>query len=285
VWSPSIGLSDPNIASPTACPSAFTTYTVTATSSCGTASASVTVSIYTSPTVSITPSVNPVCSGSPTTLTGIGASSYTWTGGLTVNPVIVSPTSATIYSVTGTDGNGCTATAQTSITVDNITVPYIGTDTMVCAGSTVTLSAGAGYDSYSWSNLATTSATTVDSSTAHVGAGTLKVYVNVTKGACSATSDTINITFTICTGLIEYSNNSSIRLFPNPTTGLVNVEVNGIDGNAIMKVYSIQGQEVFNKELNGNIKTELDLTGLSKGIYLIKITNEKTNILSKLIIQ
>ncbi len=285
VWSPSIGLSDPTIANPIACPSAFSTYTVTATSSCGAATASVTVTIYTSPTVGITPSVNPVCSGSPTTLTGTGASSYSWTGGLTVNPVIVSPTSATIYTVTGTDGNGCTATAETSISVDNITIPNIGTDTMVCAGSTVTLSAGSGYDTYLWSNSAIASSTSVDSSTAHVGAGTLKVYVNVTKGACSATSDTVNITFTVCTGLIEYSNNSSIRLFPNPTTGMVNVEVSGIEGNAIMNVYSIQGQEVFNKELNGNIKTDLDLSGLSKGIYLIKITNEKTNILSKLIIQ
>jgi hypothetical protein len=188
------------------------------------------------------------------------------------------------YLVTGTDGNGCTASATKSITVDNITKPVIGSDTIVCAGSSVSLNAGAGYDTYSWSNSATTVSTSVDSATAHVGAGTLKVYVNVTKGACSATSDTMSITFSICTGVVEYSNNSSIRLFPNPTTGMVNVEVNGIDGNAIMNVYSIQGQEVFNKELNGNLKAELDLSGLSKGIYLIKITNEKTNIVSKLIV-
>lgn len=47
-----------------------------------------------------------------------GASSYTWDDGLgTGNTKTVTPTSDTIYSVTGTDGNGCTDVTQINITV------------------------------------------------------------------------------------------------------------------------------------------------------------------------
>jgi hypothetical protein len=126
---------------------------------------------------------------------------------------------------------------------------------------------------------------TVDSATSHIGIGTINIFVNVTKGACAVNSDTISITFTVCVGLVEYSNNTNIRLYPNPTTGMVNIEVNGIDGNAFMKIYSPQGQVIYSKELNSNLKADLDLSRLSKGVYFIKINNEETNIFSKLIIQ
>jgi len=285
VWSPILGLSDPNISNPLACPSAYSIYTVTATSSCGTASASVDVSINQSPVINVTPPNPAICSGNSATLTATGASTYIWTGGLTANPVIVIPSSTTTYMVTGTDVSGCTASTSETVTVDHITAPKLGNDTIVCAGTSVSLNAGIGYDSYLWSTGTTNQTVTVDSSTAHTGIGIINVYVDVTKGACAITSNTIGITFADCTGIVEYSNNANISLFPNPATGMVNIVLNGISGNAVMNIYSIQGQEVLNKELNGNLKTELDLSGLSKGIYLIRITNEKINLFSKLIVQ
>ena len=134
-----------------------------------------------------------------------------------------------------------------------------------------------------WSTGATTEKLTVDSS--GIGIGTKKFKVIVTKGTCS-TADSIDITFRVCTGINEYSNNNaSIKIFPNPTTGMTNIMVNGIDGNAVLNIYSLLGQSVFTKNLNGNLKTELDLTNLTKGIYLVKISNENANILRKLIIQ
>jgi hypothetical protein len=150
VWSPSIGLSNTNISNPLACPSAYSTYTVTATSSCGTASADVTVSIYSSPTINVTPSNPTICMGNSVTLTANGANTYLWTGGITADPIVVSPTSATTYSVTGTDNNGCTATTSETVSVDYITVPHLGVDTTLCAGLSINVDAGSGYNSYLW---------------------------------------------------------------------------------------------------------------------------------------
>ncbi len=60
------------------------------------------------------------CAGGSTTLSGGGALSYVWSGGVS-NGISFVPTSSNNYTVTGTDLNGCTNTANISITV--ITLP------------------------------------------------------------------------------------------------------------------------------------------------------------------
>ena len=57
-----------------------------------------------------------VCAGTMVTLNGGGATSYSWTGGVT-NNVAFPVTSTNTYTVTGTDGNGCMDTANIAITV------------------------------------------------------------------------------------------------------------------------------------------------------------------------
>jgi hypothetical protein len=49
---------------------------------------------------------------------GGGASTYVWSGGLTDNTPFVATTGTTTYTVTGTDGIGCTATSTVSVTVN-----------------------------------------------------------------------------------------------------------------------------------------------------------------------
>ena len=61
-----------------------------------------------------------VCSGDNVTLSGGGATSYTWNNSIT-NGVAFSPGSTTTYTVTGTDGNGCQNTADQLITVSTTT--------------------------------------------------------------------------------------------------------------------------------------------------------------------
>ncbi|MES2777560.1 MAG: choice-of-anchor Q domain-containing protein [Bacteroidota bacterium] len=61
-----------------------------------------------------------ICAGTPVTLSGTGAASYSWSGGITnATPFIASATAT--YSVTGTDINGCSNTASQTITVSTNT--------------------------------------------------------------------------------------------------------------------------------------------------------------------
>lgn len=70
-----------------------------------------------SPTVTASVKMNPLCEGSSTILTGGGAVSYIiWTGGVT-DGVSFAPLVTNTYTVTGTDGVGCTATSSITVTV------------------------------------------------------------------------------------------------------------------------------------------------------------------------
>jgi len=58
------------------------------------------------------------CQGDNITLTASGATTYSWTGGAANGVAFVPPSGTTIYTVTGTDDNGCTATDAVSVLVE-----------------------------------------------------------------------------------------------------------------------------------------------------------------------
>ena len=131
--------------------------TVTADNTCGSSAPSTfALTINPMPTVSSTASPGTtVCDGTSVTLSGTGATSYTWTGGIS-DGVAFTATATTTYTVTGTDGNGCMNTATTTVTVNPL--PTIGSTaspaTTVCENTSVTLS-GTGASSYTWTGVIT----------------------------------------------------------------------------------------------------------------------------------
>lgn len=136
----------------TVSPTSNTSYTVTgATGSC-TSSFVITVTVNPSPTVTSVAGTNPICSGSSTTLTAGGANTYVWNpGSLPGGSIVVSPTANTTYTVTGTALNGCTSEAQLTVTVNPLpTVTTSPPSAAICQGSSVTITAN-GATGYSWS--------------------------------------------------------------------------------------------------------------------------------------
>ena len=125
-----------------------------------------------------------------------------------------------VYGFNGTDDvRKLNATDAVTVNVDYIVALDLGPDSTVCDYQSVVLDAGFGYDSYNWSTGSTLQTITVD--TAGVGLGTFPYWVDVTNGVCTAT-DTVYVTFTVCTGNTELSQNASVNIFPNPTNGTVN---------------------------------------------------------------
>ncbi len=103
-----------------------TLFTLTASNAAGcVATAQVSVGTLPSPTVTVSPSSGTTCPSQPLVLNASGANNYTWSPGQTISilspfdgsNVSASPTSTTTYTVTGTDANGCTGTAQSTINI------------------------------------------------------------------------------------------------------------------------------------------------------------------------
>ena len=133
-------------------PTATTTYMVTGTDSIGCSNtAMVTVTVNALPTVTATSSSAAVCAGDSLTLSGGGASTYTWDNNVT-NAVSFVPTASTTYMVTGTDSLGCTNTAMITVNINALpTVTATSSSAAVCAGDSLTLSGG-GASTYTWNN-------------------------------------------------------------------------------------------------------------------------------------
>lgn len=91
-----------------------------------------------------------VCIGQSTNLFASGANSYSWSTqqtGLTIN---VSPLINTVYTLTGTDNNGCINTGTVEVLVKVTPTVNISSSALsVCNGNSITLTAG-GANSYTW---------------------------------------------------------------------------------------------------------------------------------------
>ncbi|MFC2101319.1 choice-of-anchor L domain-containing protein, partial [Bacteroidota bacterium] len=80
---------------------------------------------------------------------------YNWSNGDTTNPIQVSPTVATMYTVTVTDQCGSMAIDSVNVTIGGGDFADAGNDTAICIGDTAVLTASQG-NSYLWSTGETT---------------------------------------------------------------------------------------------------------------------------------
>ena len=87
--------------------------------------------------------------GGTAILSGSGAATYTWSGGVT-NGVAFTPTVTSTYTVTGTNSAGCTGTDQVTINVTPGPVAAITGAAPTCLGSQVTLTASPMGATYLW---------------------------------------------------------------------------------------------------------------------------------------
>lgn len=192
VWSPSSSLSNPAISNPVATPTGTTTYTVIGMASTGCAdTAFVTVNVNPLPVVN-TGSALSVCIGSSANLSATGANAYVWTPASSLNNQyipnpIATPTVTTIYTVVGTDLNGCSSLATALVTVNPMPVADAGTNISICSGSSTNLNATGG-GTYSWIPATGLSATNISNPTATPTTTTTYTVTVTGTGGCSSTA-------------------------------------------------------------------------------------------------
>ena len=137
-------------------PSSTSSYTVIGTDANGcTATSIVSVVVNPEPTILTTPNNITFCPGDSILITASGAMNYSWSPNININnstsnPVIVNPMSSQQYTVTGTDGNGCAASALVDLTADEpVSLNIEKSGDISCLLPIVKLTAS-GARNYSW---------------------------------------------------------------------------------------------------------------------------------------
>jgi gliding motility-associated-like protein len=215
-WSPATGLSATSGSMVTANPANTTTYTVIGlNASCsGTQTTVVTVKPVSTPTITSNGSTT-FCQGGSVILTSSTATSYSWSTGASTQSITV--TASGNYSVTISDGTGCSATsANSSVTVNPLPVITIAPpSTSICTNTSVSLTAS-GALTYSWAPAAGLSATTGSMVTANP-VNTSTYTVSGSNGICTG-MQTVVITVTPAPNISIVP--SSTNICPGGSTNL-----------------------------------------------------------------
>jgi hypothetical protein len=95
--------------------------------------------------------------------------------------------------------------------------------------------------------------------------------------ACSFTRSLEN-------GVDEEVSDVDVVIFPNPTTGLVNLNFIPEDVKSIV-VMDALGNVVNTIQTNGSNSAQFDLNGMSKGIYFVRLITEKGAEVHRVVLQ
>jgi hypothetical protein len=178
------------------------------------------------------------------------------------------------------DADGVNDTMHLNILISNYPVSNLPNDTSACAGNTIVLDPGQGYDSYKWYNGDTTSTLAVDST--GIGIGGKWISVKITHNGC-AISDSTLVLFKDCTGIKQSNLSKAMNIYPNPAANVVHIEVSQNYILRRIRVISIDGQVVLEKT-EGDLH-RISINDLSKGVYYLYIESSEGTALKKLIIQ
>jgi gliding motility-associated-like protein len=148
-WSPSGSTSQ----SLTITPSTTITYTLVASGVCGfKQTLTHTVVVDSLPVVSVNSGTTAsICFGGSTSLSATGASTYVWSDGSTSNSINVNPSSDTVYTVIGTNANGCKDTVSANVVVNPLPTVVASSNVIGpnCDGNTFYLISSGGTQ-FSW---------------------------------------------------------------------------------------------------------------------------------------
>jgi hypothetical protein len=72
------------------------------------------------------------------------------------------------------------------------------------------------------------------------------------------------------TEVVTINESSSFRVWPNPATDHLKVQLDEVAGTSFLKIYNDEGRLVYEKEMDGSFsRLDIDLSGFDQGLYFI----------------
>ncbi len=143
-----------------------------------------------------------------------------------------------------TDTNSRLGSASQDVTVNALPIVDLGDDIELCGAQTATFDAGNTGSSFLWKNGKTDQSLIVNQS--HT------VWAVVTDLNSCVASDTVIVDNTAnCVGVDELTQAGAIiKLYPNPTVRLLNVSIQGLEGDVQLEVLDVHAKLLMKQSLN-----------------------------------
>lgn len=248
--------------------------------------------------VTLSISDDTICKGESTIMSAFGFGgnygyyTYTWyygtevlkveeniTSALQVNPIVQG---TYVYTVEIDDGYN-TSSSQITLVVAPSPVFFItGTDPVIaCPFDTVTLAPSMTYQgsSYYWSNGSVEPEIRISSTGIGYDVRSYELTVTNSDGCVFSDSITVIFDFAACFGIEENRNYPTVKVYPNPSPGLFQVELEEMKGFSRLQVINANGFVVHESELDGKLqgykKIPLDLSAFPGGFYFLRVIHER----------
>ncbi|MDD2635569.1 MAG: gliding motility-associated C-terminal domain-containing protein [Bacteroidales bacterium] len=222
-----------------------------------------TITVYNLPTA-IAGNSTPVCNGGSLTLTETGenAANWTWNGpdsfsSTDQNPVLNSVSSVMngTYNVTVQDINGCTASDNTTITVNDLPTVIIGSNSPICEGFDINLTeTGGDATIYTWTGPGSFTSNNQN-----------PIIVNATP-TNGGTYNLIVIDANGCTA----SDNIVVEVNANPTAPVTSIDCAGGENQGIITVTSPTGVN-YQYDIGSGYQASTIFGPLTNGNYTITV--------------
>ncbi|MDB4533621.1 S8 family peptidase [Vicingaceae bacterium] len=214
-----------------------------------------------------------ICGDTITQITSPPSITYLWSNGDTTQNVTIDSTVSSVY-VSVTNGSGCKANSDT---LELIWRPILNKPLLTILGNdTITYVSS---EQIQW--YYNSSEIIGETDTIHIAQTNGFYHLQITDSyGCSINSDTLNL---LAIGIEEFENDF-ISIYPNPSSGNVNVNFE-IDNIQKIDLVNSIGKTVLSEEIIDSSKIlEFDFSKFTDGIYYLKLTTSESQYLKKLIL-
>jgi len=93
--------------------------------------------------------------------------------------------------------------------------------------------------------------------------------------ACGDDSVTVSLFVEDCDVSVREMRTGFISIYPNPTTGLIKVDDDNVNGSIKVEVFAGNGQLMISKQYAEGDEIRLDISDFATGIYTVKVNSSK----------
>jgi hypothetical protein len=86
---------------------------------------------------------------------------------------------------------------------------------------------------------------------------------------------------------ITTADGTNLSIFPNPTSNVTTVSVNGVNGEVSITIVDMNGRTVMSDsmECEGGCTKSIEVSGLAQGAYFVRVSGDNLNMVKKLIVK